>query len=164
MIQSISNFIDYFESIRRRTNNYIQVLPADRLGWSPREGEFTCGDLVRHIGAAETMYVKVFADGRWDYPGHDSDPNVTLDEIKARMAKSHEEAMTRLRAVSDTELLQPRPTINGPAIKAWRLLMMMVEHEVHHRSQLAVYLSLMGVQPPQIYGISLEEVIARLTA
>jgi uncharacterized damage-inducible protein DinB len=48
-------------------------------------------------------------------------------------------------------------------VKTWHLLMAMIEHEVHHRSQLAVYLSLMGVQPPQIYGLKLEEVIALLT-
>jgi uncharacterized damage-inducible protein DinB len=36
----------------------------------------------------------------------------------------------------------------------------MVEHEFHHRSQLAVYLILMGVQSPQIFGLGVEEVIA----
>jgi uncharacterized damage-inducible protein DinB len=44
-------------------------------------------------------------------------------------------------------------------VKAWRLLMAMVEHEIHHRSQLADYLTIMGVDPPQIYGMGVEEVI-----
>lgn len=73
---------------------------------------------------------------------------------------SHSEAMTTLRTLNDTELYQPRPTLNGPPVKAWRLLMAMVEHEVHHRSQLAVYLALLGIEPPQIYGLGIEEVVA----
>ena len=41
MIQNISSFVTYFESIRRRTLNYLQVVPPDRLSWSPKAGEFT---------------------------------------------------------------------------------------------------------------------------
>jgi uncharacterized damage-inducible protein DinB len=41
--------------------------------------------------------------------------------------------------------------------------MAMVEHEIHHRSQIAMYLSLMGVPPPHIYGLGVEDVIALAT-
>ena len=37
----------------------------------------------------------------------------------------------------------------------------MVEHEVHHRSQLDSYLAEVGVEPPQLYGYRMEEVLAR---
>jgi len=47
-------------------------------------------------------------------------------------------------------------------VKAWRFLMAMVEHEVHHRSQLDCYLSLAGVEPPQIYGWRMEDVMAKV--
>lgn len=124
MIQSVSAFIEYFDGVRRRTNNFIRAVPADRIDWSPKEGEWTCGEIVRHL------------------------------------EHCHSEAMAALRGLSDADLYQPRPTLNGPPVKAWRLLMAMVEHEVHHRSQLAVYLALMGVEPPQIYGLGLEDVIA----
>jgi uncharacterized damage-inducible protein DinB len=39
----------------------------------------------------------------------------------------------------------------------------MVEHEVHHRSQLAAYLTQMGVEPPQIYGLTIEDIVALTT-
>ena len=71
--------------------------------------------------------------------------------------------MQRVRAYPDSELFTARPTLNGPLVKAWRLLMAMVEHEIHHRSQLAMYLMLLGVQPPHIYGLGVEDVIARAT-
>ncbi len=38
--------------------------------------------------------------------------------------------------------------------------MALVEHEVHHHSQLSAYLALMGVPPPQIYGLTIEEIVA----
>jgi uncharacterized damage-inducible protein DinB len=40
--------------------------------------------------------------------------------------------------------------------------MAMCEHEVHHRSQLASYLTLMGTDAPDIFGLGVEDV-ARLT-
>jgi uncharacterized damage-inducible protein DinB len=41
--------------------------------------------------------------------------------------------------------------------------MAMTEHEIHHRSQLAMYLLLLGVKPPHIYGLGVEELIAKAT-
>lgn len=160
MIQSVSAFIEYFDGVRRRTSNFIRALPADRIDWSPKEGEWTCGEIVRHLAAAEKMFIGVAVEGRWGYSGHDESLAGSLDEAVAHLEHCHSEAMAALRGLSDADLYQPRPTLNGPPAKAWRLLMAMVEHEVHHRSQLAVYLALMGVEPPQIYGLGIEDVIA----
>ena len=46
MIQDVNSFIKYFESIRRRTNTFIQALPAAQIDWSPKAGELSCGDLI----------------------------------------------------------------------------------------------------------------------
>lgn len=163
MIQSVSAFIDYFGSIRRRTLNYARVIPPEQVEWQPRAGEYTCGDILRHLTAAETMYVGVILDSRWKYPGHERQPEDTLENLLAKMDSAHTEAMTRLRTLPDSELTQPRPSLlpDAPPVKVWRWLMAMTEHEIHHRSQLASYLTLMGVEPPQIYGIGVEELIAR---
>jgi uncharacterized damage-inducible protein DinB len=163
MLQSIESFVDYFEGIRRRTLNYIRIIPADRLGWSPGEGEFTCGEIVRHLSAAEQMFVGAVVEGRWRYAGHTHAPESALDTLIAGLDSGHHAAMGALRALDDTALSEPRPTLNGPTVKAWRLLMAMVEHEIHHRSQLAVYLATIGVPPPQIYGLGVEDVIALAT-
>ncbi len=40
--------------------------------------------------------------------------------------------------------------------------MAMIEHEVHHRSQLDSHLAAAGVEPPRIYGDGMEEVLARV--
>ena len=83
-----------------------------------------------------------------------------MEEALALLKAGHVEAMSRLEKLSDEALSELRPSLNGPPVKVWRWLMAMAEHEIHHRSQLAVYLSLMGVQPPHIFGLGVEDIIA----
>ena len=162
MIQSTTDFIKYFESIRRRTLNYIRVVPSDRLGWSPNPGDFSCADIIRHMIASERMFVRVAVEGRWKYDGHESDEKQRLEELIAQLATTHVETMDTLKQFPDVGLNEPRfgPKGDGHPLKAWRWLMAMTEHEIHHRSQLAVYLSLVGVQPPHIFGLGVEDLIA----
>jgi uncharacterized damage-inducible protein DinB len=37
----------------------------------------------------------------------------------------------------------------------------MTEHEIHHRGQISLYLALIGVPSPPLYGLTSEEVLAR---
>jgi uncharacterized damage-inducible protein DinB len=158
MIQDIQSFIVYFGGIRRRTNTFIKALPPDQMDWLPRPDEFTCGDIVRHLAATEKMYVNVIVNGSWEYEGHDRSLAQSLDEVLAYLETVHVNAMMLLSTMPDMALYDLCPTLGGPPVKAWRILMAMVEHEVHHRSQLASYLMLLGIEPPQIYGIGYEEI------
>jgi uncharacterized damage-inducible protein DinB len=163
MIRSIQDFIDYFSSVRKRTINYARFVPNDRINWSPKEGEFTCADILRHIASSEKMFIGVVTHGKWKYEGHDGDQR-SVDQLIAYLDQTHREAMDALRSLPDSELGQPRPALEGNTqVKAWRWLMAMTEHEIHHRSQLAMYLLLMEITPPHIYGLGVEDLIARAT-
>jgi uncharacterized damage-inducible protein DinB len=48
----------------------------------------------------------------------------------------------------------------GQTLSGWRLLMMMLEHEVHHRSQIDSYAGLEGWPVPDIFGRSAESIDA----
>ncbi len=163
MIRTVQDFIDYFSSVRRRTLNYAGVIPNDRLNWSPREGEFTCADILRHIAAGEKMFVGVVTQSKWKYDGHGGDQR-SLAELLAHLDRTHREAMEALQSLPDSELDQTRPALEGNTqVRAWRWLMAMVEHEIHHRGQLAMYLMLMEITPPHLYGLGVEDLIARAT-
>ena len=109
------------------------------------------------------MFVGVVTQGTWKYDGHDGEQS-SLDELIAHLEQTHLAAMDALRALPDSELDQPRPALEGNAqAKVWRWLMAMTEHEIHHRSQLAMYLLLLGVTQPHIYGLGVEDLIARAT-
>jgi uncharacterized damage-inducible protein DinB len=162
MIHHVKEFIAYFESVRRRTLTYVRCVPEDRADWAPLTGEFTCGAIIRHLAAAETMFVGVVVEGQWHYSGHEHGPT-RLPDLLVELEQDHAAAMSRLRGLSDDQLTQPRPSLQGPPVRAWRWLMAMTEHEIHHRSQLAVYLRLMDVPPPHIFGLGVEDVIALAT-
>jgi uncharacterized damage-inducible protein DinB len=161
MIRDIDSFIRYFEGIRRRTLNFARVIPHERIDWSPQENAFTCGDILRHLAAIETITIHVVVHDHWQvYPGHDRNLAADMEEILNYLEASHVAAMGELRTIPDAALNQTRPTITGHPIKAWRLLMSIIEHEVHHRSQLASYLESMGIEPPQIFGLQVDDVAA----
>ena len=163
MIHSIKNFIAYFTSVRKRTLNYARVVPIDRIDWSPQEGEFTCADILRHIAAGERMFVGLATQGKWKYDGHGGD-QPSLNELIAHLDRTHREAMSALHFLPDSELDQLRTALEGDAqLPVWRWFMAMVEHEIHHRSQLAMYLLLIGIKPPHIYGLGVEDLIAKAT-
>jgi uncharacterized damage-inducible protein DinB len=83
----------------------------------------------------------------------------------AHLAACHATAGALLAAADDEALTAVVPSLEPGAqpIKAWRLLMAMTEHEVQHRSQLASYLTWMGVEAPDVFGLGVEDVM-RLTA
>lgn len=161
MIDRVDSFISYFEWVRRRTLMYCRAVPAEQIDWAPRPDELSFGDLIRHIAAAEQMFVGVAVARRWAYPGHGRQLGAGLDEALAHLAAGHTGALAALGALGDGDLAAERPALDGRPVQVWRVLMLMVEHEVHHRSQIASHLAQLGVAPPQIYGLSLEEVMVR---
>ena len=46
----------------------------------------------------------------------------------------------------------------GASLSGWRILMMMIEHEVHHRSQIDAYAGLQGWPVPDIFNRSAEHI------
>ncbi|MFC1879586.1 DinB family protein [Chloroflexota bacterium] len=156
----MNKFIQYFEGIRKRTIKYVLAIPPGQLAWSLSEGEFTCGEIVRHILAIELMTIGMVSDDAVSYAGHMAKEGITLEMLVGELGSRHFKAINILETLPDTILMEKREAIDGRPVHSWRLLMAMVEHEIHHRSQLGVYLSLMGVEPPQLYGIGVDEVIA----
>ncbi|MCW1970458.1 MAG: DinB family protein [Anaerolineae bacterium] len=163
MINSVAQFIHYFGGVRRRTLNFIAAVPDDKLDWSPALGEMTFAELIRHISAAEAMFVGAVSGGRWYYAGHTAATPAEREPLLTEFNHTHEAAMTQLRQLPDAALTDERPSLEGPQVKIWRLLMAMSEHEIHHRSQMAMYLTLIQVKAPHIYGLGVEDVIARAT-
>ena len=160
MITSSRAFADYFDGVRRRTVGFFRAIPADRIDWAPKAGEYSCGDIVRHVAATERMFVGAVVDGRWTYPGHERATAPTLDAALAGLEAAHAECSARLRGLGDGALETTRPPLEPGAapVRAWRLLLAMSEHEVHHRSQLASYLTWMGLEAPDIFGLGVEDV------
>ncbi|HEY4721387.1 MAG TPA: hypothetical protein VII92_06045 [Anaerolineae bacterium] len=59
--------------------------------------------------------------------------------------------------MGDAILEIKHPDLRGKPTLAWCMLMATVKYEVHHRSQLAFYLTPLNVPPLQVFGIREEE-------
>lgn len=161
-IESADTFLPYFENIRARTIRVASLIPPDRIEWAHRPGAFTLGDLVRHIAATERWMFAENVRGRPSrYAGHGPELADGLTAVLAYLAKMHEDAMLIFRGLTPAQLREPVTTPAGTPLPAWKWLRAMVEHEVHHRGQLYLMLSMLGVATPPIYGLTSEQVRER---
>jgi uncharacterized damage-inducible protein DinB len=157
-VQNIESFLAYFETIRERTLRALRAVPVDKLEWRHTEGVFSAGDLARHIAAVERY---TFAEGVLGRPtiyrGCGTDLAEGLDNVIAFMNTMHGETVTMLSGLTPEDLQAKGKSATGQPITAWKLLRAMVEHEVHHRGELYLYLALLGAPRPPLYGLTEQE-------
>jgi uncharacterized damage-inducible protein DinB len=163
VITSVGEFMQYFEGVRRRTLAALERVTPALADYRPRPDEWTCGQIVQHLAGAERFFVTKVAEDRFT---HDLEPGPpeAWAATRARLETVHRTEMTRLASVPDARLAEKVGDLDGGRIRAWRFLMAMVEHEVHHRSQLDAWLALAGTAPAQIYGYSMEQALAKVGA
>jgi uncharacterized damage-inducible protein DinB len=165
MAEDQGAFIDYWESVRKRTLRVAAAIPADNLEWAPAAGRWTFGDLLRHLAGIERgMYAETVAGRPSAYPGHARSLADGPDAVNAYLDRCHTETVSILRALTAEQWAGKCQTPAGTPITTWKWLRAMVEHEAHHRGQLYLYLGLLGVPTPPIYGLTEEEVLARSVA
>ena len=158
-IRRVGPFLDYWERIRGRTRRVVDCIPPERMEWTYREGKFTLGDLVRHLGAIERwMYAETVLGRPSRYPGHGRELADGPEAVVAFLERVHAEAMGLFRTLSDADLDRLCRTPAGSEITVWKWLRAMVEHEVHHRGQIYLYLAMLEVPTPPLYGLTSEQV------
>jgi len=80
--------------------------------------------------------------------------------VMAFVARMHEESLAILGGLEAADLERRCTTPGGVLIPVWKWLRSMVEHEAHHRGQIYVYLGILGVETPPLYGLTSEQVRA----
>jgi uncharacterized damage-inducible protein DinB len=95
------------------------------------------------------------------FTSHGKEFAESRDDILSLMERLHQESMDIFTALSDADLQKTCPTPAGAPMTTWKWLRSMAEHEIHHRGQIYLYLALIGVSSPPLYGLTSEEVRAR---
>jgi uncharacterized damage-inducible protein DinB len=161
-ITTIGPFLDYYARIRQRTRRVVAGIPPERLEWAPRDGAWSLGDVVRHLGAIERWMFAENVSGRPSrYPGHGRDLADGYDEVLGYFDRMHGESMDLFAALTPEALQARCTTPGGASMPAWKWLRSMVEHEIHHRGQIYLMLGMIGVSTPPLYGLTSEEVKER---
>jgi len=161
-ITTVQPFLQYFSSVRERTLRVARCTPPDKLDWFCTPGRFTLGDLLRHIAVTERYLFAENVQGKPSrYTSHGREFGETYDQILLLLEDLHRQSMEIFARLSDEDLRKKCPTPGGIQITTWKWLRSLVEHEIHHRGQLYLYLALLGVPTPPLYGLTSEEVRTR---
>ena len=161
-IKTIGPFIDYWQSVRKRTKRVAAVIPEDKLDWTYKEGKFSFADIIRHLATIERyMYAETIQGKPSTYPGYDRELQENGESPIEFMDRLDAESIAIFSRLTDEDLTQKCVTPAGTSITVWKWLRAMVEHEAHHRGQVYMMLSMLGIPTPPLYGLTEEEVRAR---
>jgi uncharacterized damage-inducible protein DinB len=155
-------FIEYWEKVRQRTLRVIACIPPEKFDWSYHEGKFSFADIIRHLATIERyMYGENAQLKPSLYPGHGKDLADGPDQVLEFFNRLHHESMDIFGRLTAADMERKCVTPGGAPITVWKWLRAMVEHEVHHRAQIYVYLGMLDIPTPPLYGLTSEDVRAR---
>lgn len=146
------------------TRRVLDRIPADKLAWKPHDRSMSLGQLALHVAAVPAAILNITKSDSFD---------ASQSQFNQRMPANLEEIQGTLeQTILSVEHTLQQTTEDGahaewrllfgdkelqclPKISVWRSLML--NHWYHHRGQLAVYLRLLDVPIPPIYGPSADE-------
>lgn len=165
MITDMASYLRFFDSVRRRTARDVAALPPAAAAWRPpvADGEagWGIGQIVEHIGVSRLYFASAYRGEGWIWARADADAADQRTWLPW-LERSADRYAELLRDTPDAWLTRRVEMIDTPgaSLAGWRLLMMMIEHEVHHRSQIDAYAGLQGWPVPDIFNRSAESIDA----
>lgn len=161
MLDSTVNELCQEAAITRRV---LERIPGDRLEWKPHPKSMSLGQLALHIASIPGNLSKMAQLEEFDasQANFESPIPTGLEEILTTHDTSLSVAQDYLSSV-DEQTLQDnwRLTVRGKEVftapRSWVIRSIMLNHLYHHRGQLSVYLRLLEIPVPVIYGRSADE-------
>lgn len=146
------------------TRRILSRVPADKLGWQPHEKSMTLGRLAAHIAEIPGWLFETIKQEELDFATADFTPT-PLDDKDALMQafeKNLAKGLSALQGVDNDSMLQTWTLRHGEHIifrmpRIGVVRGMVLNHMVHHRGQLSVYLRLLNIPVPGMYGPSADE-------
>lgn len=142
----------------------VEALPAEHFDFKPRPEMLTAHQIVLHVAEAERAWIHHVAEGgpyeEWVVPH--SDP--AQGWVTAHAARDHAELVALLETWHrSTQTWLDRPQAELSRVIAYKprdlpertmtlhwILDHLQEHEILHRTQLNLYLRLLGIEPPSL--------------
>jgi uncharacterized damage-inducible protein DinB len=156
-----------FDQEMAGTRKTLERVPDDKFDWTPHSKSMTMGNLATHLANIPTWAIHAIKKDSIDIaPVGEAplraEPARTRHEILERFDKAVADARAAINEASNEELMQPWSLLSGgktvmtlPRVGVVRGFVM--NHNIHHRAQLGVYLRLNDIAVPSIYGPSADE-------
>ena len=146
------------------TRKMLERIPADKFSWQPHEKSMSLVRLAGHIVEMVMWTDATLKQDELDFAASDFKPKEYTDaaQLTADFDKNIAAALDTLTSTSNETFMQNWRLRNGEQIyfempKAAVMRSMVMNHIIHHRGQLAVYLRLLDIPLPSIYGPSADE-------
>ena len=156
-----------FDQEMANTRKCLERVPEDKLDWKPHDKSMSFGEITTNMANLLSWTTLMIEQDSFDIapPGEDPprvDPAGSLESALAMFDKNVAVAHTAMEGASDELLLAPWTLLMGgnevfkmPRVGVFRTMIM--NHMIHHRAQLGVYLRLNDVAVPAMYGPSADE-------
>jgi uncharacterized damage-inducible protein DinB len=154
-------FLPEFDEEMVITRRLLERVPSDKGPWKPHEKSFSLGHLAQLVSWMPGWITQAMRETRLDLgvaPRYSLERTETLlagfdqnvKEARAAMAAARDEDYGVAWSLTAGE----RVFFTAPRVKVVRQT---INHLVHHRGQLSVYLRLLDVPLPSIYGPTADE-------
>jgi uncharacterized damage-inducible protein DinB len=146
------------------TRRLLERLPEERFGWKPHQKSMSLGRLATHVAELTSWGSLALSATEFNMPAGPYQPveKATRDEVLGLFDENVAALRRQLENISDGELMVMwtfksggQPVFSQPRIGVLRTMVM--NHLIHHRGQLSVYLRQNDVPLPSIYGPSADE-------
>lgn len=160
-----TSFLPEFDAEVATTRRVLERVPCDRLEWRPHAKSFSMHQLAGHVSQLPG-WLSITIDGdSFDAgaaEGREKFSFSTTGELLAHFDANIAAARAALESATDERMLGPwslivngTPVFTLPRVAVVRSFVM--NHLIHHRAQLALYLRLNGIPVPSIYGPSADD-------
>jgi uncharacterized damage-inducible protein DinB len=138
-------------AVRESTLSRLRRVPPGREGWRIADGAMSFADLARHLVDADEWLFRKLRDPEAD-PMR-GEPGIAavrgradFERILEELERTGRERETLLGAMRDARLRERIPDARfGGEVEIWWLIVRgNLDHEIHHRGQVAAYLASMG--------------------
>ncbi len=145
-----ASLLSEFDREMANTRKILECVPSEKFAWRPDEKSSTLGKLANHLAALPT-WAAVIINGQAKKMPEAASQAELLEALDKNVATGRE----ALAGASDDDLAIAMPALSMTRAAVLRGRMM--NHMIHHRGQLSVYLRLLGVAVPGMYGQSANE-------
>jgi uncharacterized damage-inducible protein DinB len=159
MIDAILSELERESATTRRV---LERTPDDKLSWRPHAKSMSLGQLALHLASLPHRISNMALHESFEARGFAQEEATSTKQILDAHDEGAGIARQNLSGMDDAALLQPWTlTRGGNAIftspRVGLLRTILLNHSYHHRGQLSVYLRLLDVPVPSIYGPSADD-------
>lgn len=146
------------------TRKLLERVPQDKFDWKPHAKSMSLGRLATHVAEIPEYLANVLTTPELDFSKREYKPALATssENLLQIFDSSYNKAIEALKVTSDEAFRESWSLRNGdhvifslPRIAALRTLG--ISHLIHHRGQLSVYLRLLEIPIPGMYGPSADE-------